>query len=128
VSLVKPQCAMFVGAFEREAIRPYVAGKFADMVEAVERHPAMQIYLDNAQSIGPDSMAGRRTGKGLNENLAVKSWSCIRSVSTAATRRPTLSRWRKFSPAGASIAEWVRQCDDERRRGRQRLSFLSAAP
>ncbi len=69
VSLVKPQCAMFVGAFEREAIRPYVAGKFADMVEAVERHPAMQIYLDNAQSIGPDSMAGRRTGKGLNENL-----------------------------------------------------------
>lgn len=69
VSLVKPQCAMFVGAFEREAIRPYVAGKFVDMLEAAERHPAMQIYLDNAQSIGPDSMAGRISGKGLNENL-----------------------------------------------------------
>jgi len=69
VSISKPQCALFVGAFEREAIRPYVTGKFADMVLAVERHPAMQIYLDNAQSIGPDSMAGRRAGKGLNENL-----------------------------------------------------------
>ena len=69
VSVSKPQCALFVGAFEREAIRPHVTGKFADMLIAVEQHPAMQLYLDNAQSIGPDSMAGRRTGKGLNENL-----------------------------------------------------------
>ena len=69
VSIQKPQCAMFVGAFEREAIRPHVTGKFSDMLLAVERHPAMQLYLDNAQSIGPDSMAGRLSGKGLNENL-----------------------------------------------------------
>jgi uncharacterized protein (DUF1800 family) len=69
VSIQKPQTAVFVGAFEREAIRPHVMGRFADMVLAVERHPAMQLYLDNAQSIGPDSLAGRRNGKGLNENL-----------------------------------------------------------
>ena len=69
VSVQKPQCAVFVGAFEREAIRPHVTGRFADMVLAVERHPAMQLYLDNAQSIGPDSPAGRIAGKGLNENL-----------------------------------------------------------
>ena len=60
---------MFVGAFEREAIRPHVTGTFAQMLLAAERHPAMQLYLDNAQSIGPDSTAGRMTGKGLNENL-----------------------------------------------------------
>jgi uncharacterized protein (DUF1800 family) len=58
------------GAFEREAIRPYVLGHFADMLLAVERHPAMLAYLDNARSIGPDSTAGRNRGKGLNENLA----------------------------------------------------------
>jgi uncharacterized protein (DUF1800 family) len=69
VSIQKPQCALFVGAFEREAIRPHVTGNFADMLLAAERHPAMQLYLDNAQSIGPDSTAGQRTGKGLNENL-----------------------------------------------------------
>ena len=69
VSIQKPQCALFVGAFEREAIRPHVTGKFSDMLLAVERHPAMQLYLDNAQSIGPDSIAGRLSGKGLNENL-----------------------------------------------------------
>jgi uncharacterized protein (DUF1800 family) len=57
------------GAFEREAIRPYVLGRFADMVMAVESHPAMLDYLDNVQSIGPDSEAGLRSKRGLNENL-----------------------------------------------------------
>ena len=59
-----------VGAFEREAIRPHVLGRFADMLLAVESHPAMLHYLDNAQSIGPGSAAGVRSGRGLNENLA----------------------------------------------------------
>lgn len=59
-----------VGAFEREAIRPHVTGRFVDMLLAVMRHPAMLAYLDNVQSIGPNSAAGRRREKGLNENLA----------------------------------------------------------
>ncbi|TGT56722.1 DUF1800 family protein, partial [Mesorhizobium sp. M2E.F.Ca.ET.166.01.1.1] len=71
VSVAKGQivraCA---GAFEREAIRPFVLGRFADMLLAVEHHPAMLVYLDNQQSIGPDSRAGKRRGRGLNENLA----------------------------------------------------------
>ncbi len=58
------------GAFEREAIRPHVLGRFADMLLAVESHPAMLIFLDNQQSIGPGSRAGQRRGRGLNENLA----------------------------------------------------------
>ncbi len=40
------------------------------MLRAVVQHPAMLVYLDNWQSFGPDSMAGRRRNKGLNENLA----------------------------------------------------------
>jgi uncharacterized protein (DUF1800 family) len=70
VSMQNPRCAPFVGAFEREAIRPHVTGKFADLVLAAERHPAMLLYLDNAQSIGPNSMAGARRNRGLNENLS----------------------------------------------------------
>ncbi|MBO0734019.1 MAG: DUF1800 family protein [Methylocapsa sp.] len=58
------------GPFEREAIRPHVLGRFKDMVLAVESHPAMLFYLDNQQSIGPNSQAGRNRRKGLNENLA----------------------------------------------------------
>ncbi|MBB2204061.1 DUF1800 domain-containing protein [Gluconacetobacter takamatsuzukensis] len=59
-----------IGAYMREAIRPHVTGCFADMLLAVMRHPAMLMYLDNAGSIGPDSPAGRKSHRGLNENLA----------------------------------------------------------
>lgn len=59
-----------VGHFIREAIRPHVTGRFEAMLLAVVRHPAMLGYLDNATSIGPDSRAGQRSGRGLNENLA----------------------------------------------------------
>jgi uncharacterized protein (DUF1800 family) len=63
---VRPIC----GAYEREAIRAHVLGRFGDMLLAAESHPAMLIYLDNARSIGPDSIAGQRQKRGLNENLA----------------------------------------------------------
>ncbi|MFA5969290.1 MAG: DUF1800 domain-containing protein [Sphingomonas sp.] len=64
------------GLLEFEAIRPNVLGSFGGMVNAVERHPAMLLYLDQAQSIGPNSMIGARVAErgrrkvGLNENLA----------------------------------------------------------
>jgi uncharacterized protein (DUF1800 family) len=61
---------MWAGSFEREAIRPYVLGRFADMLKAVEQHPAMLFFLDNQQSLGPDSRAGINRNRGLNENLA----------------------------------------------------------
>jgi uncharacterized protein (DUF1800 family) len=61
---------VMAGAYEREAIRPHVLGRFADMLLAAEGHPAMLLYLDNAQSMGPDSVAGINRDKGLNENFA----------------------------------------------------------
>lgn len=64
--VVAPVAAPFV----REAIRPHVMGRFETLLLAVEQHPAMLLYLDNAQSVGPNSPAGRRRERGLNENLA----------------------------------------------------------
>ncbi len=61
---------MWAGSFEREAIRPHVLGRFSDMLKAVEQHPAMLFFLDNQQSLGPDSRAGQNRKRGLNENLA----------------------------------------------------------
>ncbi len=61
---------IWAGSFEREAIRPHVLGRFADMLKAVEQHPAMLFFLDNQQSLGPDSRAGQNRKRGLNENLA----------------------------------------------------------
>jgi uncharacterized protein (DUF1800 family) len=65
-----PLARMWAGSFEREAIRPHVLGRFADMLQAVEQHPAMLFFLDNQQSLGPDSRAGVNRNRGLNENLA----------------------------------------------------------
>jgi uncharacterized protein (DUF1800 family) len=58
------------GGYEREAIRPHILGRFADMLLAVEGHPAMLVYLDNLMSMGPNSVAGINRTRGLNENLA----------------------------------------------------------
>ncbi len=83
VSLARNSTRGLVGAFEREAIRPHIAGPFAEMLQAAVRHPAMLRYLDNEQSAGPDSAVVRRQQRrardeaergpritGLNENLA----------------------------------------------------------
>ena len=77
VSIDKIVVLGLAGAMEREAIRPRVTGHFTDLLLAVEKHPAMLLYLDNPASIGPNSKAagfvGRR-GNGrkadINENLA----------------------------------------------------------
>jgi uncharacterized protein (DUF1800 family) len=61
---------MWAGSFEREAIRPHALGRFGDMLKAVEQHPAMLFFLDNQQSLGPESRAGQNRKRGLNENLA----------------------------------------------------------
>lgn len=58
------------GPFEREAIRPHVLGRFGALLAAATAHPAMLLYLDNAKSIGPNSPAGQKRSKGLNENHA----------------------------------------------------------
>lgn len=58
------------GPFEREAVRPFVLGRFEDMLLAATRHPAMLVSLDNLDSIGPDSLVGKRRDRGLNENHA----------------------------------------------------------
>ncbi len=87
VSTDKAQLLGLAGTLENEAIRPYLAGRFADMLIAVEQHPAMIAFLDNQYSIGEQSdmavlaaqRAARRNAQGnapmsrpfgINENLA----------------------------------------------------------
>jgi uncharacterized protein (DUF1800 family) len=65
-----------VTAYERDVIRPHALGKFRELLLATARSPAMLWYLDNWQSLGPNSQAagrGKNNGKpslGLNENYA----------------------------------------------------------
>ncbi|WP_151718526.1 DUF1800 domain-containing protein [Gemmobacter serpentinus] len=51
-------------------IRPRLTGRFADLLIAMETHPAMLLALDQSSSIGPNSPVGSKRNLGLNENLA----------------------------------------------------------
>jgi uncharacterized protein (DUF1800 family) len=55
---------LWIGPYERDAIRPYALGKFSDLLLAVAGHPVMLIYLDNVNNFYT------KQGKGLNENYA----------------------------------------------------------
>ena len=76
VSVDKLAVVGMAGSFEADAIRPHVLGRFEDLLLAAIRHPAMLVFLDQAQSTGPRSLFARRAeerqqrGRGLNENLA----------------------------------------------------------
>ncbi|HYZ30946.1 MAG TPA: DUF1800 domain-containing protein [Crenalkalicoccus sp.] len=61
---------IFVGPHLRDVIRANLFGRFTDMVIGTARHPGMIVYLSNGRSTGPNSMVGRRTSRGINENLA----------------------------------------------------------
>jgi uncharacterized protein (DUF1800 family) len=94
------------GPYEREAIRPHVLGRFADLLQAVESHPAMLFYLDNVESMGPNSIAGINRDKGLNENLARETLELhtlgVRSGYTQAdvtSFAKVLTGWTWFPPS-----------------------------
>ncbi|MCW8925565.1 MAG: DUF1800 domain-containing protein, partial [Xanthomonadales bacterium] len=77
VSADKQPLPAIAGIFEKEAIRANLGGRFTDMLIAVEKHPAMILYLDNQRSAGPNSEIAKRSKRrrnkspaGLNENLA----------------------------------------------------------
>jgi uncharacterized protein (DUF1800 family) len=110
VSTKKGVLRSIVGAFEREAIRPHVLGRFSDMLLAVESHPAMLLYLDNTKSIGPNSRLGRRGDRGLNENLAREILELhtlgVRSVYTQSdvtSFAKVITGWTMVPPAASRL-------------------------
>jgi uncharacterized protein (DUF1800 family) len=69
----------YLADYERDVIRPHAMGHFEDLLNAVAHSPAMLVYLDNQQSIGPHSIAAvrgaangaaKKASDGLNENYA----------------------------------------------------------
>jgi uncharacterized protein (DUF1800 family) len=68
----KGQTGIYVGEYERDAIRPRVFGTFRDLLGATAKSPAMLVYLDNSQSVAPNARmaANGQRPRGLNENYA----------------------------------------------------------
>ncbi len=108
VSMTKPSARGLVGAFEREAIRPHIGGRFEDLLRAAVTHPGMLRYLDNERSAGPHSQVVRRLAQrapgadgteqnqaprstGLNENLAREVLE-LHTLGAAAARAGTYTQ------------------------------------
>jgi uncharacterized protein (DUF1800 family) len=73
------QAPYYISAYEREAIRPFALGKFENLLISTASSPAMLNYLDNSESVGPNSQFAQRPVRfgqnkpkdsGLNENYA----------------------------------------------------------
>ena len=101
VSADKPQVTILAGAFEREAIRPHVLGRFEDMLMAVERHPGDAV-LPRPGALG---RAGQQAGRSASSATATsarsastrtspaRSWNCTRWASAPATRQADVTQF-----------------------------------
>jgi len=127
VSLAKGSTRGLVGAFERDAIRPNIAGSFESLLVASTTHPAMLRYLDNSQSAGPHSTivarAARRAERlgegpritGLNENLAREVLE-LHTLGAEAARSGQYTQ-RDVTAFAAVLTGWrVALLDDDRSR------------
>ena len=112
--------APLAGSYEREVIRPHVLGRFEDMVLASAKHPAMLIYLDNFQSIGPSSRAAQRTPP---TNLP----RAQRELRARAARVPHARRERWLHTAGCPGARADPDGLDHRRSARSRRRGAGAS-
>lgn len=123
-SSAKAQTRHQIGNLEFGVIRPNVLGRFSDMLKEAALHPAMLIYLDQYQSIGPNSPLRKRIGRrGMNENLAREifelhtlgvdggySQADVTEFARALTGwtihgLPRLDRFSRLQPGGAAFAE-----------------------
>ena len=118
VSLAKFTARGLIGAFERDAIRPHIAGSFEALLFASTTHPAMLRYLDNTRSAGPNSALVARAAKraaasgeparvsGLNENLAREVLE-LHTLGAAGARSPGASYTQADVTAfGAVLTGW----------------------
>lgn len=109
------------GVYERDTIRAGMTGSFAALHLAVMRHAGMLLYLDQAQSIGPNSAVGKRRKAGLNENLAREalelhtlgpdggySQADVTEFARALTGWTIVGeRTKRFAPAGADDGDFI---------------------
>jgi uncharacterized protein (DUF1800 family) len=115
-------------AYERDAIRPHVFGKFYDLVLATAKSPAMLFYLDNAESVSPtlneQPFAGRpganRPKRGLNENYGRELMELhTLGVNSGYTQKDVIEVARCFTgwtispPKRGSVFEFNEKVHDE---------------
>ncbi len=96
VFLDKGNDRFMVPTYERESIRPYVLGKFRDLLEATATSPAMLFYLDNWQSVAPQ----QPNAKAKQANSQAEHAWIERKLRAGADGTAHARRGRRLHPAG----------------------------
>ena len=84
---------------EREAIRPHILGRFDDLLLAVETHPGMLRYLDNAHSVGEGSVFATRGAR--RRRKPARRWRP--SASSVSTRTWHARYWTAYAGRGRRL-------------------------
>ena len=109
VSIDKIAILGLAGNFEFEAIRPHIFGRFADLLRASTHHPAMLLYLDQAQSVGPNSQIAQRVGARGKRDIRSQRKSGTRDIGTAHAWRPQRlqpDRCHRICPCNDGANRW----------------------
>ncbi|MEM9556649.1 MAG: DUF1800 domain-containing protein [Acidobacteriota bacterium] len=85
VSLTDNLARLYLGPYERDAIRPHVHGDFRTLLEATASHPAMLHYLDNVRSVAGDDAT--TTMEARVENVSTRRGGLFAEARRAAWRR-----------------------------------------
>lgn len=136
VSRTSNPARVHILSYERDVVRPHSLGGFRGLLGATARHPAMLLYLNNAQSMapleavrltpGPAALEQARRSRGINENYAREllelhtlgvdggySQSDVVEVARILTGWTTLPR----GPMGKRLEKWVQQSRQPVHRG-----------
>jgi uncharacterized protein (DUF1800 family) len=62
----------YIPSYERDVIRKYALGNFKDLLTATAEHPAMLFYLDNFQSVSPNSQQQRPNANANAQNKRIQ--------------------------------------------------------
>jgi uncharacterized protein (DUF1800 family) len=117
VSMAKASARGLVGAFEREAIRPNIAGRFEDLLVAAVKHAGMLRYLDNDQSAGPESRlvrrsrarrVGPRDGRPAHHRPEREPGARGAGIAHAGRQRGWLDLWRRGGYTQADVTAFAR--------------------
>jgi uncharacterized protein (DUF1800 family) len=119
VSAKKGEIAALVGDYEETAIRPYVLGRFRDLLAATLFHPAMIQYLDNQQNA-----AGK-----INENYAREIMELhTMGVGSGYTQRDVQELARVLTGVGVNLSGRPRALARFARQGYTTAGLFEFAP
>lgn len=102
-------------AYDRDTIRPHAMSNFSSLLRATAQSPAMLFYLDNFQSVSPNTVerprAPQQRRRGINENYARELMELhTLGVDGGYTQKDVqevarcFTGWTIFQPRGGAVA------------------------